>query len=155
MGLRGPAPKPPDQLASPGSAAAERARIRIVDSAPVAAPALPDKMPGDVDWPDHTRYWWDCWTHDPLTADYRMSDWLDLLDCAVIHGRLWNGDDKAAAELRLRMDKHGATKEARAKLRILYSTENITKAREEEAKKKTEKPPRKSAYERRGGLSVV
>lgn len=155
MGLRGPAPKPPDQHANPGTAAAERARLRIVKSAPVPAPMLPATMPGGDVWPEQTLYWWDCWTHDPLTEDYRQSDWLDLLDCVLIHGRLWSGDDKAASELRLRMAKHGATKEDRAKLRITFSTADITDVKAHEAKIKVPKPDAPSARDRRGGLAAV
>ena len=152
MGLRGPAPKPADQLANPSSAAAERARIRIVKSKPVDAPSLPLTMPGGEEWPEETKHWWECWTTDPLTEGYCNSDWLDLLDCVLIHGRLWSGDDKAAAELRLRMSKHGATREDRAKLRITYATANITEVREHEAKNKVPKADKPSSKERRGGL---
>lgn len=155
--MRGPAPKPPDQHANPGTAAAERARLRIVKSAVVPAPELPDLMPGGTSWPPETLHWWDCWVQDPLTDDYRQSDWLDLLDCALIHGRLWNGDDKAATELRLRMSKHGATKEDRAKLRITFSTADVVdvKAEEAKARKVVPKPDAPTARERRGGLTAV
>ncbi len=156
MGIRGPAPKPADQHAKPGTAAAERARMRIVKSEPVPPPSLPEYMPGGAEWPAETVYWWDCWTKDPLTEDYRQSDWLDLLDCVLIHGRLWAGDDKAASELRLRMAKHGATKEDRAKLRITFSTADITDERAKEAKTKGNVLPKApTARERRGGLTSV
>lgn len=155
MGLRGPAPKPPDQHANPGTAAAERARLRIVKSEPVPAPELPTEMPGGTPWPPETLHWWDCWTHDPLTADYRQSDWLDLIDCALIHGRLWTGDDKAAAELRLRMSKHGATKEDRAKLRITYASADLTEEKVVQAKERPRKTPGQTARQRLAGVPLV
>jgi len=93
--------------------------------------------------------------HDPLTEDYRQSDWLDLIDCALIHGRLWTGDDKAASELRLRMDKHGATKEARAKLRITFSTADTADIKLKEAKARVPQADAPTAKERRGGLHAV
>lgn len=153
MGARGPAPKPPDQQANKSRAAADKARMKVVTSAPAEAPELPEFMPGGADWPSETVAWWNSWTHNPLTEDYRDSDWLDLLDCALVHGRLWNGDDKAASELRHRMARHGATREDRARLRITFATANITEVREKQEVQKVEK--RASAKERYGGLKAV
>lgn len=171
MGLRGPAPKNPESQANKSRAAAEKAKLRVVKSDPVEPPSLPRHMPvrnpeyGKMDdegilidpgapewleWPEQTRYWWDCWINDPLTDDYRHSDWLDLLDCATVHGRLWSGEGGAAAELRLRMCKHGATREDRAKLRIVFATADMTEARADKFL-----PPARSARERRGGLHPV
>jgi len=122
--------------------------MRVVTSETAEAPPLPEFMPDGDDWPDMTRRWWHSWTHDPLTEDYRNSDWLDLLDCATIHGRLWRGEYKAAGELRLRMARHGATREDRARLRIVFATAD-------QAEMKSNTPPPKTngnARERRGGL---
>lgn len=165
----GQAPKDPDQQANKSRANAAKAQIRVVTAETTHAPELPDMMPvrnpyygrrdddGELlepdaqpfyEWPDMTRRWWHSWTHNPLTEDYRDSDWLDLLDCAVIHGRLWNGDMKAAAELRLRMARHGATREDRARLRIVFATAD-------QAEMKTNTGPKqsgKTSRERRGGL---
>jgi len=163
VGARGPAPKSPEQLAARSKTAADKAHIRIVTSEVVPAPDLPAFMPGGkidedtgeigrTEWPEQTLTWWKCWTEDPLTDDYRNSDWLDLLDCALIHGRLWNGDDKAAGELRLRMSRHGATKDDRARLRITYATADLTEKR---AGTPASAPSRPSAKERRGGLRSV
>lgn len=122
----GAAPKSPDQIANSSRAKAEKGKIRSVSSEPCEAPDLPEFMPDGTEWPDHTLDWWDSWVEDPLTDDYRMSDWLDLIDCAAIHGRMWQGDFKAAAELRLRMSRHGATREDRARLRIVFATADET-----------------------------
>lgn len=174
MGIRGPAPKNAESQATKSKQAAEKAKVRVVRSDPVPPPELPEFMPVHdplwgkyskldelldptapewLEWPEQTRYWWECWTNDPLTADYRHSDWLDLLDCATIHGRLWSGEREAAAELRLRMAKHGATREDRAKMRIVFATADIT-----EAKADRTLPPSAregTSYERRGALRSV
>lgn len=169
---RGPRPKPADQLANKTSARDRKASYKIVESEVVEPPELPEHMPvrdpmyhkkdddGNLiepkakkylDWPEQTRIWWDHWVNDPLTDDYRQSDWLDLLDCATVHGRLWSGDHRAAAELRLRMARHGATREDRARLRITFATADV-------AEQRVAKPGRatgESARERRGGLRSV
>jgi hypothetical protein len=46
------------------------------------------------------------------------TDWDFLLDTALLHARYWEGDEKVAAELRLRVAKFGATPEDRARLRM-------------------------------------
>lgn len=171
----GPPPKDPGQMANKSRANADKNRMRVVDSAPTPAPELPEYPPIKnpdfgvrnpetqelvepdaerfLDWPEQTLIWWDSWIHDPLTADYRPSDWLDLLDCAVIHARMWTGEDKTAAtELRLRMARHGATREDRARLRITYATADLAERRNQGYT-----PPQNSGATgsrgRRGGLS--
>jgi hypothetical protein len=95
--------------------------MRIVQSEPVKQPPLPDEMPDTRPWPEQTRVWWNMWRDDPLSAEFRATDWADLLDTAVIHGLFWWGDAKLAGELRLRVAKHGATQEDRARLRITFA----------------------------------
>ncbi|QDM56278.1 terminase small subunit [Gordonia phage SweatNTears] len=131
--------------------------MRSVESEPREAPDLPDFMPDGSEWPDHTIDWWDAWVDDPLTNDYRMSDWLDLIDCAAIHGRMWQGDYKAAAELRLRMARHGATREDRARLRIVFATADETerKAKAGAAGLGKNATTDDSARARRGALKVA
>ena len=157
MARRGGAtPKDPEQMANSTRAKAEKAKLRVVTSEAVPAPDLPEFMPDGSEWPDHTIEWWDIWADSPLCEDYRAEDWQDLIDCAVIHGRLWQGDYKAAAELRLRMARHGATREDRARLRIVFAT---AEQREKEARKqpagKTPEAPDTSSRGRRGGLHGV
>ncbi len=161
-GARGPAPKDPEQLSHRSKTAADKAHLKVITSEPCPPPELPECMPGGdwdedneefrkCEWPKETLYWWKCWIEDPMTADYRNSDWLDLLDCALIHGRLWSGDTKAAGELRLRLARHGATRSDRAGLRITLATADITE------KKANETAPTsgRSAFQRRGGLKAV
>lgn len=118
---RGAAPKSPDQV-TPEQARKAKNQLRVVQSEYAPPPPMPARMPGGSPWPAQTKRWWASWVKNPLTEDYRESDWLDLLDCLVIHGQFWSGDTKVAGELRLRLARHGATREDRARLRIVFAT---------------------------------
>ncbi len=146
MAGRGPAPKDINRLAGHGAAKARAAGMRVIASAPVEQPPLPEVMPGGDQWPEQTRIWWQMWKVDPLSAEFRATDWADLLDTAVVHGRFWSGETKLAGELRLRVAKHGATAEDRARLRITF-------AAADQADEKRGKG-RLSSYERRGPLTA-
>jgi hypothetical protein len=74
-----------------------------------------------MEWPAQTVAWWRMWDESPLSAEFTANDWSELMDTALIHARLWSGDIKAAAELRLRVAKFGATPEDRARLRITFA----------------------------------
>ncbi|UJQ86166.1 terminase small subunit [Gordonia phage GiKK] len=151
MARGGAAPKDPGTQANATRAKREKARVREVTSEPCPPPELPELMPDGTLWPEHTKFWWEHWSTDPLTDDYRMGDWLDLLDCASIHGRLWQGDFKAAAELRLRMARHGATREDRARLRIVFAQADQADSKASQAKARGSQ----SARERRAGMRAV
>lgn len=118
MAGRGPAPKPSDKRARRNS---DPVGITLVESEPVAQPPLPEVMPNGEEWPEQTVNWWRMWRKDPLAAEFRFTDWSELMDCAVVHGQLWSGRMSVAAELRLRTAKFGATAEDRARLRIQYA----------------------------------
>lgn len=122
MAGRGRVPKAPEKIASQGHRKAAQERTRVVVSDPVEQPALPDSMPGGESWPEQTRVWWRMWGDDPLTEEFRPSDWSELMDTAVIHGRFWSGDSRVAGELRLRTQRMGATAEDRARLRIQFAS---------------------------------
>lgn len=117
MAGRGPAPKDPARRARRNKGP----EMHIIESAPVPQPKLPARMPNGEPWPQITRAWWRMWGKDPLAAEFRATDWSELMDCAVIHGAYWSGDVKLAGELRLRTAKFGATAEDRARLRIQYA----------------------------------
>lgn len=118
MAGRGPAPKPASKRARANK---DPLGLKIVESEPTAQPPLPELMPDGEPWPEATRQWWDMWGVDPLAADFRPTDWSELMDTAVIHGQFWSGDVKLAGELRLRTAKFGSTQEDRARLRIQYA----------------------------------
>lgn len=72
-------------------------------------------------WPARTQQWWEMWRLAPQSDHFSSTDWDFLLDTALIHARLWSGDMSAAAELRLRVAKFGATPEDRARLRMQFA----------------------------------
>ncbi|MEU7642502.1 hypothetical protein AB0C11_41990 [Streptomyces sp. NPDC039016] len=61
------------------------------------------------------------WCESPQAEYFSPTDWDFLLGTALIHARLWNGEASAAAELRLRVAKFGATPEGRARLRMQFA----------------------------------
>lgn len=118
MAGRGPAPKNPDQRARRNK---DPLPLRVIEAEATPQPPLPDVMPGDEPWPAQTREWWRMWSISPLAEEFTDAEWSFLLDTAVIHARLWSGDAKAAAELRLRVDQFGMTPTSRARLRITFA----------------------------------
>lgn len=134
MAGKGPLPKPAEQRARRNATTAV-AGLRIVDSDPMPQPPLPETMPGNVEWPVQTIAWWAMWGEDPLSHDFRSTDWSELLDTAVVHGNFWRGNIALAGELRQRTAAFGATQEARARLRIQYA-----QADEAEEKRRSSKP---------------
>ena len=120
MAGMGRVPKPDNRL-SRARDAKRRASLKVIVSDPVPAPELPEAMPGGEEWPEATKRWWHMWTIDPLAAEFRATDWSELLDTAVLHALYWHGDHRVAQELRLRTAKHGATAEDRARLRITFA----------------------------------
>jgi len=53
-----------------------------------------------------------------LAQTFTESDWDFLLDTALLHTQMWNGDTKLAAEIRLRVSAFGSTPEARLRLKL-------------------------------------
>lgn len=102
-------------------------------------------LPESIDWPDVTLEWWETWRTCAQASTYTDTDWSFLLDTAVLHAAFWDGNHSAAAELRLRVAKFGATPEDRARLKISIG----------EPKAKTPRAPRtktKAETARRGRL---
>lgn len=122
MAGKGAIPKPVERLAGKGAAKARRGQIRTVESEPVPQPVLPEFMPNGDEWPARTVEWWAMWGRDPLAAEFRATDWSELMDTAAIHGAYWSGELKLAGELRLRTAKFGSTAEDRARLRVQYAS---------------------------------
>lgn len=111
MAGKGFAPKDPSQLRRRNRAAPVTV---LVADGKVHGPELPDSF----DWPDATLEWWQVWRTSAQASRFAETDWSFLLDTAVLHADFWLGDLTAAAELRLRLSKVGATPEDRARLRI-------------------------------------
>lgn len=118
MAGRGPIPKEASKRARRNS---DPMGVRVVTSEPQPQPELPTSAPGGKEWPQETLDWWRMWGSDPLAAEFRATDWAELMDTAAIHAAFWSGDIGRAGELRLRTAKFGATAEDRARLRIQYA----------------------------------
>ena len=117
MAGRGPAPKPADQRAR--GKRSDIIPLRVITQAEKADQPL---LPADFDWHPQTIVWWHKLRESELSNDWTTIDWSYLLETAFIHTKFWNGDLKAAPELRLRMANFGATPADRARLRIQVVT---------------------------------
>lgn len=112
MAGRGPRPKDPTTRARRNADPVPTRHL-----APDATPASAPDLPSDVEWHPRTLAWWETWRSSGQAAELTATDWDFLLDTALLHTKFWNGNDKVASELRLRVAKFGATPEDRARLR--------------------------------------
>lgn len=112
MAGRGAAPKDRSQRVRPGKD--HIPTTKVAEDGKLRGPDLPE----GIDWPIPTQRWWQTWRTAPQAQAFTATDWDFLVDTAILHARYWNGDTKAAAELRLRVAKFGATPEDRARLRM-------------------------------------
>lgn len=149
MAGRGPAPKPPGTRARRN---ADPVHLRVVTVEPTKQPGLPEVWRNEVvidsetgeetlkrrkmTWPPQTIAWWQMWDESPLSNEFTDSDWTYLLDTALLHAAFWSGNMKAAAELRQRVAKFGATPEDRARLRIQFAVADESERKAEEGRKR-------------------
>lgn len=85
-------------------------------------------LPSQVDkqrWLTVTRRWWEGWRHAPQAATFGDTDWLFLLETAVLVDRFYRGDATLAGEIRLRVGKLGATPEDRLRLRMTFGQPEV------------------------------
>ena len=75
-------------------------------------------MPDSVDFHPRTIVWWDNWRRSPQAQHMGQVDWDFMVDTAMMHSQMWNGDLKMAAEVRIRVAKFGATPEDRLRLKV-------------------------------------
>jgi len=115
---RGPVPKP--QLTRDNDQARREAKTVTVKTDNVVRGF---KLPTDVAWHPRTVKWWDTWRRSPLAQTFTDSDWDFLLDTALLHSEMWNGETKLAAEIRLRVSAFGSTPEARLRLKLKIDDE--------------------------------
>ncbi len=80
-------------------------------------------LPNDIAWHPRTKAWWQSWRTSPLAQTFTDGDWDFLLDTALLHSEMWNGETKLAAEIRLRVSAFGSTPEARLRLRLKIDEE--------------------------------
>lgn len=124
MAGRGPAPKDPKRRAGHSKDPHQQTILRFEQAEPPDLPVLRVRDGSEmveVPWPERTLDWWEMWKASPQAEHFSSTDWDFLLDTAVVHARLWSGEMSAAAELRLRVAKFGATPEDRARLRMQFA----------------------------------
>lgn len=147
MAGRGPAPKDPSKrrrtnadpipttVLQPEPVAVEPAG-ESADEVVLRGPALPD----DMIWHPRTQAWWATWRASPQAQVFTATDWDFLIDTAILHTALCGGNVKAAAELRLRVAKFGATPEDRQRLRMQMGGEDSPPAGRPKPEGKAAKP---------------
>ena len=110
---KGPAPKA--VRSRPNDTARRQAEmIRLEADGALRGPELPDS----VDFHPRTIVWWDNWRRSPQAQHMGQVDWDFMVDTAMMHSQMWNGDLKMAAEVRIRVAKFGATPEDRLRLKV-------------------------------------
>ena len=109
---KGPAPKA--VRSRPNDTARRQAEMKkLTDDGELRGPDLPDG-----DWHPRTLVWWDTWRRSPQAQHMGQVDWDFMVDTAMMHSAMWNGDLKMAAEVRIRVAKFGATPEDRLRLKV-------------------------------------
>lgn len=62
-------------------------------------------LPSHVKWPQITRDWWAAWGRSEYATQLTETDWMELLEAALLHARFWSGEAKVAGELRVREER--------------------------------------------------
>lgn len=143
---RGPRPKDPSERARTNSDPLGTISMNLKAAPQPKLPQPPRWMKGG--WPAATRRWWATWGAAAQAELFTATDWDYLLDTALIHAQVWQGDAKLAGELRLRVAKFGATAEDRARLRY------VAESGDDDSSSKP-KPERTGARARYGQLQVI
>ncbi len=121
MAGRGPAPKDPSKRRRRNAAEPE---TTITPDDELRGPELPAGVLGEEDgepvqWHPMTQLWWDSWRGSAQAQTFVQTDWLFLIDTALMHHTMWaKGRWEFASEVRLRAAKFGATPEDRARLKL-------------------------------------
>lgn len=114
---RGPAPKA--ERSRPNDTARRQAEFtKVADDGQVRGPDLPA-----YPWNERTVAWYATWRRSPMAATFIDADWDFLIDTAMLHTQMWDGNPGLAAEIRLRVGKLAGTPEDRLRLRIQVDTE--------------------------------
>jgi hypothetical protein len=150
MAGMGPAPKDPRKRARQNKDPQPQTVLRFEQAEAPDLPTFEIEKDGALlewKWPARTVEWWETWKASPQAEHFSSTDWQFLLDTALIHARFWMGDLSAAGELRLRVAKHGATMEDRARLRMQFAQADEADSRRPEGAS--------SSRERRGVLRAL
>lgn len=97
-------------------------------------------LPRSYDWCAQTKKWWNSFRRSPQAMVCHDSDWLFLLDTALIHDKIWRNAKQISAaelkglanELRIRMANYGDTWENRVKQHIKIVSPETQAAKEAE-----------------------
>ena len=117
MAGRGPAPK--SERSRPNDTARRQSEFtKVNDDGVTRGPDLPD-----FTWHPRTLDWYETWQRSPMAQTFIAADWDFLIDTAMLHSEMWNGNPGLAAEIRLRVGKLAGTPEDRLRLRIQVETE--------------------------------
>ena len=109
---KGPAPKA--VRSRPNDTARRQVEMKkLTDDGELRGPDLPEG-----DWHPRTLVWWDNWRRSPQAQHMGQVDWDFMVDTAMMHSAMWNGDLKMASEVRIRVAKFGATPEDRLRLKV-------------------------------------
>jgi hypothetical protein len=99
--------------------------VKLVSDGKRRGPALPrnvlkDRAGKSIAWHPMTVRWWNHWRESPQALRMMTGpDWDFLLDTALMHHEMWSAKKwELAAEVRLRVQKFGATPEDRSRLRV-------------------------------------
>ncbi|MGW6855788.1 phage terminase small subunit [Streptomyces xanthophaeus] len=123
MAGRGPAPKDPSKRRRRNASEPETV---ITPDDEMRGPELPAGVLGEdedtglmIEWHPMTQLWWDSWRTSAQAQTFVATDWLFLIDTALMHHTMWaKGRWEFASEVRLRAAKFGATPEDRARLKM-------------------------------------
>ncbi|MFB7823891.1 phage terminase small subunit [Streptomyces hydrogenans] len=122
MAGRGPAPKDPSKRRRRNASDPETV---LHPDDELRGPELPEGVLGDDadgnpnEWHPMTQLWWDSWRTSAQAQTFTATDWLFLIDTALMHHTMWaRGRWEFASEVRLRAAKFGATPEDRARLKL-------------------------------------
>lgn len=134
MAGHGPAPKDPARRRRRNGAAEPLTTLTPDDE--LRGPELPadvlgaEKDGSPVDWHSITKQWWNSWRMSAQAQTFTETDWLFLLDTALMHHTMWaKGRWEFASEVRLRAAKFGATPEDRARLKLDVTSHTATPQR--------------------------
>ncbi len=99
-------------------------------------PTLPKAYP----WCTMTKRWWNKFRKSPQAMVCHESDWLFLIDTALVYDKIWTNAERLSAaelkglanELRIRMSTYGDTWDNRLKQRIVLESPDTDAAKEAE-----------------------
>lgn len=123
MAGHGPPPKDPTRRRR-RNGAAEPETVVVPDDE-LRGPELPAGVLGEdedgnpLPWHSMTQLWWNSWRTSAMAQTWTDTDWVFLIDTALMHHTMWaKGRWEFASEVRLRAAKFGATPEDRARLKL-------------------------------------